>query len=249
MPRRVVAASQDSLARQMLWRILIVASAASVAFATVFVALYLDQLKATRADASLNLNRVLEAAWENAMLKRDVEGLRDIVSRLGAVHDIRDVLVLAPSGEVRFASNPARLGQQLPELVATASAGVATSRFEQGITGEEVLRSINPVSNHAACAPCHGPVSSTPVNGVLVIDYDATPVRRQALASTALLTAAGGLVIVLTSARSNARRHPPQRSVRASVSALSRRFCCARASALVVMLPSFVGRARRAPPP
>lgn len=198
MPITAHQATQDSLARQMLWRILLVAGIASLAFGIIFVGLYRDQLEATRADASLNLNRVLEAAWENAMLKRDVEGLRDIVSRLGAVHDIRDVLVLAPSGEVRFASNPARLGQQLPELVATASAGVATSRFEQGITGEEVLRSINPVSNHAACAPCHGPVSSTPVNGVLVIDYDATPVRRQALASTALLTAAGGLVIVLT---------------------------------------------------
>lgn len=138
MPIRVVAARQDSLARQMLWRILIVASAASVAFATVFVALYLDQLKATRADASLNLNRMLATTWENAMLKRDVEGLREIVSSLGALRDIRDVLVLAPNGEVRFASNPVRLGMQLPGLVASTAGGMATSRFEHGIEGEEV---------------------------------------------------------------------------------------------------------------
>lgn len=177
MPIRVVAASQDSLARQMLWRILIVASAASVAFATVFVALYLDQLKATRADASLNLNRMLATTWENAMLKRDVEGLREIVSSLGALRDIRDVLVLAPNGEVRFASNPVRLGMQLPGLVASTAGGMATSRFEHGIEDEEVLRSINPVPNRTECVPCHGPVSSSPINGVLVIDYDATPVR------------------------------------------------------------------------
>ena len=198
MPIRVVAASQDSLARQMLWRILIVASAASVAFATVFVALYLDQLKATRADASLNLNRMLATTWENAMLKRDVEGLREIVSSLGALRDIRDVLVLAPNGEVRFASNPVRLGMQLPGLVASTAGGMATSRFEHGIEDEEVLRSINPVPNRTECVPCHGPVSSSPINGVLVIDYDATPVRQQALASAALFAAAGGLVIVLT---------------------------------------------------
>lgn len=75
---------------------------------------------------------------------------------------------------------------------------MVTSRFEHGIEGGEVLRSINPVPNRTVCVPCHGPVSSSPLNGVLVIDYDAAPVRRQALASAALFATVGGLVIVLT---------------------------------------------------
>jgi hypothetical protein len=47
---------------------------------------------------------MLQATWENAMLKRDIPGLRDIVARLGELPGIRDVLILAPNGEVRFAS-------------------------------------------------------------------------------------------------------------------------------------------------
>jgi hypothetical protein len=78
----------------------------------VFLGLYRQQLESERAEASLQLNRMLQVTWENAMLKRDVDGLRDIVVKLGTLPGIRDVLILAPSGEVRFASDAAKLGHR-----------------------------------------------------------------------------------------------------------------------------------------
>ena len=46
------------------------------------------------------VNRLLQATLENAMLKRDVPGLREIVQRMGELRGIRDVMILEPGGEV-----------------------------------------------------------------------------------------------------------------------------------------------------
>jgi len=132
------------------------------------------------------------------MLKRDVEGLRDIVSKLGGLNGIRDVVILSPAGEVRFASDPDKMGQLLPEITQKTTPGKPVTSFETQAGGGEVLRSINPVPNRAACTSCHGPVASNPLNGVLVIDYDAAPIRESAMRSAILLMLAGTAVIALT---------------------------------------------------
>lgn len=178
--------------------VLLAAGGASLLLGGLFLGLYRQQLESERAEASLHLNRMLQVTWENAMLKRDVEGLRDIVAKLGTLPGIRDVLILAPGGEVRFASDAARLGQLLPDVAQATGAGRPLSRFETLPTGGEVLRSINPVPNREPCTPCHGAVAGHPVNGVLVIDYDAAPIRDSARRSAALLLLAGSLVIGLT---------------------------------------------------
>lgn len=198
-PRPMTAWPQQtrSLSQRMLLRVLFVAGVSSVLFGLLFLGLYRSQLEAERAEASLNLNRMLQATWENAMLKRDVEGLRDIVSGLGQLHGIRDVLILAPDGEVRFASNPGRLGAKMPELLSVTAAGMPVSRFQLAGHDAEVLRSINPVPNREPCTPCHGPVAAKPVNGVLVLDYDAAPIRQRAMLSASLFLLAGSLTIVL----------------------------------------------------
>lgn len=177
--------------------VLTVAGGASLLLGVVFMGLYRDQIENERSEASLRLNQMLQVTWENAMLKRDVPGLRDIVGRLGLLPGIRDVLILAPDGEVRFASDMAKLGQRLPAVASATTVGKPVSRFEQ-LPGGEVLRSINPVPNREACTPCHGPVVGHPVNGVLVVDYDAAPIRRGALHGAALFMGAGILVLCLT---------------------------------------------------
>jgi signal transduction histidine kinase len=186
------------LSHRLLRSVLLAAGGASLLLGMLFLGLYRQQLEHERAEASLHLNRMLQVTWENAMMKRDVDGLRDIVAKLGTLPGIRDVLILAPSGEVRFASDAAKLGRQMPGVAQATTAGKPVSRFESLEAGGEVLRSINPVPNRGPCSPCHGPVAKNPVNGVLVIDYDAAPIRDSARQSAALFLLAGSAVLGLT---------------------------------------------------
>lgn len=189
--------SRHHLSHRLLRGVLLAAGGASLLFGGLFLGFYREQLEAERAEASLHVNRTLQAAWENAMLKRDIPGLRDIVGRLGELPGIRDVMILAPNGEVRFASDTRKLGRLLPQVAGATSAGNPLSRFEV-VDGAEVLRSINPVPNRPPCTPCHGPVANHPVNGVLVIDYDAAPIRSKATKSAFAFLAAGAFVLTLT---------------------------------------------------
>jgi signal transduction histidine kinase len=186
------------LSHRLLRGVLLVASGASLVLGVLFLGLYRDQLIQERSDVSMQLNRMLQVTWENAMLKRDVDGLRDIVSKLGALNGIRDVVILSPGGEVRFASDPNKMGQVLSAITQKITPGNPVTSFETQASGGEVLRSINPVPNRAACTACHGPVAANPLNGVLVIDYDAAPIRASAMRSAILLMLAGTAVIALT---------------------------------------------------
>jgi PAS domain S-box-containing protein len=86
----------------------------------------------------------------------------------------------------------------MPGVAQATTAGKPVSRFENLEAGGEVLRSINPVPNRAPCTPCHGSIAKNPVNGVLVIDYDAAPIRDSARRSAALFLLAGSAVLGLT---------------------------------------------------
>ncbi len=63
--------------------------------------------------------------------------------------------------------------------------------------GQQVLRSINPVHNKTACQECHGPMEQTPINGVLYVDYDASPLQQNARLTTLLLMGAGALIVLI----------------------------------------------------
>lgn len=186
------------LSHLLLRGVLLVTGGASLLFGLLFIGLYRNQLVQERAEISLQLNRILQVTLENAMLKRDMDGLRDIFTQIGKLKGIRDVLLLSDSGEVRFATDPAKLGLRLSAITTVATAGQPISRFEHLGSGNEVLRSINPVANRTACIPCHGSATEHPVNGVLVIDYDAAPIRNRAFRSAALLMLTGTSVLALT---------------------------------------------------
>lgn len=187
--------ARSPLKRHILSRLLLAAGLLSALLLVAFLAAYRSQLVAERSRASLGFNLLLQAALENAMLKRDVPGLADIVARLGGQPGIHGVMILNPLGEVRFASTPDRIGRKLPELVPTLDAPPAADfHVEDGI---EVLRSVNPVRNQPPCAPCHGPAAGHPVNGILVVDYDAGEIRAQAWKSALAFAAAGIAVLAL----------------------------------------------------
>lgn len=178
----------------------------SVLFLLLLVGLYRDQLNRERKQASHEISRLLQSSLENAMLKRDLPGLRDIVARLGSQPGIRNVAILNPSLEVRFASNINRVGElwQLSDVglcegcSTTALATQGMTSFTRRDGNIDSLRSINPVHNQQPCTGCHGPIAAHPINGLLVVDYDAMPIRNEAKRSAMTLTGLGGIVTLLT---------------------------------------------------
>jgi PAS domain S-box-containing protein len=168
----------------------------SVVFLLLFLTFYRNELTQERAQASREVNRLLQTSLENAMLKRDLEGLMFIIRRLGQQPNIESVYITNPEGEIRFSSQPGRhLGERL-EPAPRPLAGPQTL-FLRDRKGHEVLRSINPVRNKPPCQACHGPIEKKPVNGILVVDYDAAAIRAKARRSTLVLMGAGALIVVI----------------------------------------------------
>jgi signal transduction histidine kinase len=180
-----------SLSRKVATAVAAVLAAASLVFLVLFVSLYRAQLEEERSMASERINRLLQASLENAMVKRDLDGLRGIIHRLGQQDGIAGVMILNPDREVRFASDEAMLGQVMPD-----ESFEPHTRFTTSAEGDEVLRSVNPVRNKEICQQCHGEIADNPINGVLFVDYDAAALRGKAM-STALTLGASGVAVLM----------------------------------------------------
>ena len=192
----VKAFSGSRLGRRFLLALFLSLTASSLVFLMLFATAYRSRLIAEHARASSQVNELLEVSLKNAMLKRDIDGLRGIVRELGRQEGITSVMILNPTGEIRFASQESFEGGQFdgdgghPEILKPSS------DFLIDASGTEVLRTINPVSNEARCGACHGPVAEHPVNGILVVDYAAGQIRRDALIGTLAMTLSGGAVLL-----------------------------------------------------
>ncbi len=178
----------------------------STAFLGLFMVAYRTAMEEERARVSVEVGGALRLALENAMLKKDLDGLADIVGRMAELDSVLRVLVLNPSFEVRFASDSGLIGQILdldPALaqgatVSTAyGAVVVEAPVRAGVVELPAVRAITPVPNRAACEGCHGPASEQPINGLLLVDIDAGELRRTALATTAYLSLSGLAVTLL----------------------------------------------------
>lgn len=175
----------------------------SIAFLALFLGYYRGRLVEERARTSAEINDMLQVALENAMLKRDIEGLQDIVARLGTRKSVKGVMILDTMGEVRFASDRAKLGHRFDLAASDFCAGCdLTKGGNRGTTfvGDDdsggILRSVNAVANREPCQQCHGDIASHPVNGILVVDYDAGEIRHEAMAMGLAMTGAGILVLL-----------------------------------------------------
>lgn len=205
-PKAVKSWIRASLSRKFLSGVAAGLVATSLVFLLLFVAMYRAQLQSERSQAAEDINRLLQTSLENAMLKRDLDGLHDIVTRLGQQDGILGVMIVNPDDEVRFASDQTMLGRRFSRNEDPAchvchlegATRADTTVFTLNESGREVLRSVNPVPNKAACIGCHGPVETRPVNGVLFVDYDALPIRRHAQQTTLLLMGSGALVVLIT---------------------------------------------------
>ena len=166
----------------------------TVIFILIFLAMYGAEISRERKEAVFQVNQLLRTSLENAMLKRDLDGLRQIVSGLGQQQNIVNVIITNPKGEIRFSDSPDLLGKHIPF---DPSNPESTTGFITNQTGVEVLRSINPVHNKAPCIQCHGPTDKNPINGILYVDYDAASLRHRASATTLVLMGSGALIVVI----------------------------------------------------
>lgn len=202
---RLVDWARSSLNRKLALMLSASLVFASLCFLAILILSYRGRVLEERSFASLEINQLLQIGLENAMLNRDIVGLRKMVDRLGQQDKVVGVMILAPDGEVRFASGSARLGQRFdlaagelcPGCTNAADWREKTSAFLSNESVGDVLRSINPVRNHVPCVECHGSVADNPINGILVVDYDAKQIRRDTLFATLGLSLAGIIVLAV----------------------------------------------------
>lgn len=192
-----------SLVRRLATSLVIQLIVVSIVFLGGFVLLYRGSLMAERTQAAEKLGMLLQVSLENAMLKRDIEGLQEIVGRLGRQDDIVSVMILDPKGEVRFSSRPDRLGKHydIPGGGLCADCNTFDSMAGMGSTfvsegDREVLRAVKAVPNREACGQCHGPAATHPVNGILVVEHAAEGIRHGAAYSAAVLAGSGAVVLL-----------------------------------------------------
>ena len=131
--------------------------------------------------AATRLARVFEASLQNAMLKRDLDGMAGILAALGQAPGVSQARLAEPRGTVRFASDPRAIGSsvraQWGDLCVTAGCAVLPAQ--------------------ARCAQCHGAPAQHPVNGVLLVDFEPPGPRAGALPPTLLLSLVGLAALVL----------------------------------------------------
>jgi hypothetical protein len=117
------------------------------------------------------------------------------VNRLGQQPGILDVAISNPKGEVRFASHPNDLGDEIP--TDHASLDRPTTHLMVDAGGRPILRSVNPVHNKPPCQECHGPMDQNPVTDILYVDFDRGPLKDQARTTTLLLISTGALIALV----------------------------------------------------
>lgn len=179
----------------------------SISFLLIFVYFYNAQLTDERSSASQAVSMLLKSSLERAMLQRDLPGLRAIVHDLGQQAEIQDVMILHPKGEIRFSADEKKLGQSgqaiiqsfCPNCQAKDLLTATDTRFlVDQQSGQEILRSFQPVANKPQCMGCHGSATEHPVNGILVVDYKAQPLRQKSWLTVFVLGISGTIALVFS---------------------------------------------------
>lgn len=188
----------SALGRRILTLLWVVLTLCSLLFLAIFVASLRNRQINEHADAATQVNTMLEAALKNAMLNRDLPGLRNMVVEIGKERNIGEIYILNPEGDIRFASDASREGTSFSALTGQeVNAQVLPSAvFTTGPDGGSIVRSVNPVNNEPRCQSCHGSVADHPVNGILVVDYAADDVVND-YRRIAIILAGAGLAVLL----------------------------------------------------
>ncbi len=194
-----------SLSRKLTLGLVVIMSVASLVFLVILAVLYYGQLKKERAMASTQINLLLQASLENAMLKRDLPGLTGIVEHLGNQESVRRVMIINPKREVRFTSDPSKLhkllkSSELSGCVNCPNENKLPSKLTHFMLSgpkDDIMRSVNPIFNKTPCTTCHGSKKVNPVNGLLIVDYEAGGIAKKVIVAALILALAGASIVFL----------------------------------------------------
>jgi two-component system NtrC family sensor kinase len=171
----------------------------------------IEGLVALSADRLADMAR---RATHDVMLKNDAEGVRRVVTNIGAQEGVARIRVYNKEGRVRFSSLPAEEGALVPirseECIACHAgpqpkAGLERSdriRMLGAPGGERILGIITPIYNEPACTACHVHPASQRVLGVLDVRLSMAQADAMVRASERQLTygllATGAAVVGLS---------------------------------------------------
>ena len=171
----------------------------------------IEGLVALSADRLADMAR---RATHDVMLRNDAEGVRRVVTNIGAQEGVARIRVYNKEGRVRFSSSPAEEGTLVPirseECIACHSGPQPKAGLERGDRirmlrapdGERILGIITPIYNEPACTACHVHPASQRVLGVLDVRLSMTQADSMVRASERQLTygllATGAAVVGLS---------------------------------------------------
>ncbi|MCB1859130.1 MAG: HAMP domain-containing protein [Gammaproteobacteria bacterium] len=174
----------------------------SVLFLALFIGMYQSQLRQQQASAADQVNRLLQTSLEAAMLRRDLDMLRSIVGQFGEQKGVKNIIIVNRKGEIRFSDQADSLNRQVDLncdgcTFDPAHTSSTFSFFTQNSKGEPVMRTVHPVANRPPCKECHGLAAEHPVNGTLIVDYDASAISHHAVKTTLVLMGSGAVVVLI----------------------------------------------------
>ena len=172
----------------------------SILFLILFLGMYRSQLEEERADAAEQVNQLLQTSLEAAMLRRDLDMLRGIITQFGKQKNIVGVSIINRLGNIRFSDHPDSMDEHAnvscPDCnFDPAGTTRSFSYFTLNRHGQAVLRTIHPVLNQPPCKECHGAAEEHPINGSLVVDYDASSIQQHARRTTLALMGSGSIIV------------------------------------------------------
>lgn len=194
-----------TLSRKYLLGVVAGLAASFAVFAVLFMLMYQDQLQSARAQSAHQFGQMLLVALQQPLGKGNNIETRALVNHLGGLKGVAEVMISDMTGRIRYASNSERISQN---PLAEESPGCMAchalppeqrpdNRFVINDKGVEVLRSVVPIARFH-CEGCVQPSDPFFARGMVVVDYQAEPLRRQALYTTLFLMGSGAVVLIIT---------------------------------------------------
>ena len=147
------------LQRQFLLLMFLILTFLSFAFLAMVAVQYRSRILEENGRAALQINRLLLASIETALINRDNAALNGILSRLGGEPDIRYAAIVNNTGAIVHGSGSNEVDENFVRELKNAGSGSLAPYVEYRPAAGKLgpyLRSINPLENRSVCQPCHG---------------------------------------------------------------------------------------------
>jgi PAS domain S-box-containing protein len=162
---------------------------------------HFETLVATERTHALEKAELIRGALEHGMLEDDRTLIAAMINTFGRDPGVIDVMLVDREGVVQYSSLPVQEGAELSVQSPTCQAchryppSQRTSSRVIETRGGEVLRTVVPFRNREECHECHEPQHA--INGVLISDMDAVPIRAAASADLRWMVAVSGAIALL----------------------------------------------------